>query len=224
MTILTLPYAGGNETSYERFRQHLPEGWDMVAFTQPGKGSRISEPPITDIHAIVDCYVQQFDELLNGPYVIYGHSMGTMLAYLLTHRLVEQGNPLPKHLFLSSFPAPYHHHNRHRSAMTDEQFIAHIRTLGGLPPAMLEEPKLLRLILPMLRADITAIDSYRHMERDPLPVPITMMFGSRETALMASVRDWQQETSLPLRLKRIDGGHFFIFEKTQETVKILTQE
>lgn len=194
----------------------------MVAFTQPGKGSRIIEPSLSDIHAIVECYLAQFDEVVTGPYVIYGHSMGAMLAYLLTHRLLEQGKNLPQHLFLSSFPAPSHHHDRHRAAMTDEQFIAHMRTLGGLPPAVTGEPRLLRIILPMLRADITAIDNYRHMERDPLPVAITMMFGSLETALMASVRDWQQETSLPLRLQRIDGGHFFIFEKTEETVSILT--
>jgi len=159
---------------------------------------------------------------VNGPYVIYGHSMGAMLAYLLTHRLVEQGKPLPEHIFLSSFPAPSHHHDRHRSAMTDEQFIAHMRTLGGLPPAVLGEPRLLRLVLPMLRADITAIDSYRHMELGPLPVPITVMFGSQETALMASVRDWQQETAFPLRLQRIEGGHFFIFERTEELVRVLT--
>jgi len=222
MVLLTLPFAGGNETSYERLRPHLPQGWDMVAFTQPGKGTRISEPPLTDMHAIVECYLGQFDEMVSDPYLIYGHSMGAMLAYLLTHRLAATGRLLPQHLFLSSFPAPSHHHDRHRAAMTDQQFIAHMRTLGGLPPAVLAEPKLLQLILPMLRADISAIDSYRHMEREPLPVPVTVMFGSRETALMASVRDWQQETALPLRLQRIEGGHFFIFEQPEQTMRMLT--
>ena len=222
MLLLTLPFAGGNETSYERFRPHLPEGWQMVAFTQPGKGSRITEPSLSDIHAIVECYLAQFDEVVTGPYVIYGHSMGAMLAYLLTHRLLEQGKNLPQHLFLSSFPAPSHHHDRHRAAMTDQQFIAQMRTLGGLPPAVLAEPKLLQLILPMLRADISAIDGYRHMEREPLPVTMTVMFGSRETALMASVRDWQQETTLPVNIHRIEGGHFFIFEQPEQTVRMLT--
>lgn len=221
MLLLTLPFAGGNETSFEFLRPFLPEGWEMVSMTQPGRGTRISEPPLTDIHAIVECYLAQFNPMVKGPYVIYGHSMGAMLAYLLTHRLLETGRPLPQHLFLSSFPAPTHHHDRHRGTMTDEQFITHMRTLGGLPPAVLDEPKLLRIILPMLRADIAAIDGYRHMERDPLTVPITMMFGSQETALVSSVRDWQQETSKPLHLQRFDGGHFFIHPKAEEMMQLI---
>lgn len=222
MTILTLPFAGGNETSYERLRPFLPEGWEMRSPTLPGKGSRIGEPPLTDIHGIVGELLEQMDGMAAGPYVIYGHSMGAMLAYLLTHRLIETDRPLPKHLFLSSFPAPSHHHDRHRGMMTDEQFIAHMRALGGLPPAVLEEPKLLHIILPMLRADITAIDGYRHMERDPLPVPITILFGSQETALVSSVRDWQHETVHPLRIQRFDGGHFFIYLKAEEMMRFIT--
>ncbi|MCF8257157.1 MAG: alpha/beta fold hydrolase [Flavobacteriales bacterium] len=221
MLLLTLPFAGGNETSYGFLRPFLPKGWEMVSMTQPGKGTRISEPPLTDIHAIVGCYLAQFDEMVKGPYAIYGHSMGAMLAYLLTHRLAETGRPLPQHLFLSSFPAPAHHHDRHRGTMTDEQFIAHMRTLGGLPPAVLDEPKLLRIILPMLRADIAAIDSYRYLDHEPLAVPITVMFGSQETALVSSVRDWQQESMFPLRLQRFDGGHFFIYPKAEEMMRFM---
>ncbi len=221
MLLLTLPFAGGNETSYERLRPFLPDGWEMRSPTLPGKGSRIGEAPLTDIQALVEEMLLQFDALVNGPYVIYGHSMGAMLAYLLCHRLRATERPLPQHLFVSSFPAPTHHHDRHRGSMTDEQFIAHMRTLGGLPPAVLEEPKLLRLILPMLRADIAAIDGYRHMERDPLPVPITVMFGAQETALVSTVRDWQQESIFPLRLQRFDGGHFFLYPKAEEMMRFM---
>jgi len=221
MLLLTLPFAGGNETSYERLRPFLPDGWEMRSPTLPGKGSRISEKPLSDILAIVGELLAQMDGVVDGPYVLYGHSMGAMLAYLLCHRLLESGGPMPKHVFVSSFPAPSHHHDRHRGSMTDEQFITHMRTLGGLPPAVLDEPKLLRIILPMLRADIAAIDGYRHMERDPLPVPITAMFGAQETALVATVRDWQHETALPLRIQRFDGGHFFIYPKAEEMMRFV---
>jgi len=221
MTILTLPFAGGSEISYERLRPSLPEGWEMWSPTFPGKGSRINESPLADIHAIVEELLAQMADVPIRPHVMYGHSMGAMLAYLLCHRLLETGGPLPEHLFVSSFPAPSHHHNRHRGSMTDEQFIAHMRTLGGLPPAVLEEPKLLRLVLPMLRADIAAIDGYQHLEREPLPIPITVMFGAQENALVALVRDWQMETVHPLRLQRFDGGHFFIYPRAKEMVQFM---
>lgn len=188
----------------------------MTAPTIPGKGSRIAEPLLTDIHAIVEQVLPQIDDVISQPYALYGHSMGAMLAYLLAHRLLETGRHIPVHIFVSSFPAPSLHHDRHRGSMTDEQFIAHMRTLGGLPPAVLEEPKLLNLILPMLRADITAIDGFRYFEREPLPIPITAMFGSQENALVATVRDWQQETALPISLQRFEGNHFFIYPKAAE--------
>lgn len=222
MLLITLPFAGGNETSYERFRPYLPDGWDMMGVTQPGKGSRIREPLLTDIHAIVEDIFSQITEHIHKPYVLYGHSMGAMLAHLLVHRLVQQGMPLPQHLFVSSFPAPSHHHDRHRGPMTDEQFIMHMKRLGGLPPALLNEPKLLRVFLPILRADIAAIDGYRYMQTAPYAVPITAIFGAQETALVSSIRDWQQESTLPLRIQRFDGDHFFIFPQAEKLMALIT--
>jgi surfactin synthase thioesterase subunit len=222
MQLIALPFAGGNETSYERFRPYLPEGWELVSFALPGKGSRIHEPLLSDIHAIVSVLAEQMEQHTQRPYALYGHSMGAMLAHLLIHRTAAAGRPLPKHLFVSSFPAPSHHHDRHRGQMTDTQFIDHMKRLGGLPPAVLEEPKLLSLILPMLRADIAAIDGYRYIAEEPHSVSITAMFGSQEQALVASIRDWQAETTQPIRIQRFDGDHFFIYPHAEAVVRLIT--
>lgn len=222
MQLIALPFAGGNESSYERFRPFLPEGWELVCFALPGKGSRIHEPLLSDIHAIVSVVAEQMEQRPSTPYVLYGHSMGAMLAHLLIHRLAAAGRPLPKHLFVSSFPAPSHHHDRHRAQMTDQQFIDHMKHLGGLPPAVLDEPKLLSVIMPMLRADIAAIDGYRNMADEAHSVPITAMFGSQEQALVSSIRDWQAETTHPLRIQRFDGDHFFIYPHAEAVVRLIT--
>lgn len=221
MQVVCLPFAGGNETSYERFRPHLPEGYDLVNFTWPGKGSRMGQSPHTDMHALVNEAYGQFKGLVHGPYILYGHSMGALLAHLLLHRLMDEGQTLPERLVVSSFPAPSQHHDRHRRQMDDLAFIAHMKKLGGLPPAVLNEPRLLRVIIPMLRADINAIDSYRYSPLAPYPVPVLAMFGSQEQGLASMIMDWQTETTLPLQVRRMEGDHFFIFPQADQVVELL---
>lgn len=217
-----MPFAGGNETSYERFRPYLPVGWEMVNFTYPGKGSRMAETPLTDIHAIVDVAYKQLLAVVDGPYVLYGHSMGAMLAHLMLQRLVREKQPLPEKMVISSFPAPSHHHDRHRRQMDNNAFIAHMKRLGGLPPAVLDQPKLLEVIIPMLRADINAIDGYRYMPQNPYPVPVLALFGSQESGITGTIMDWQDETTEPLIVRRMDGDHFFIVPQAERVVGLIT--
>lgn len=221
MQLIGLPFAGGNETSYERFRPHLPSNWELIGCALPGKGKRIHEPLLTNIHAMVQQIVQQLEPIVTKPYVLYGHSMGAMLGHLVVHWLRDSGMPLPRHLFVSSFPAPSHHHDRHRGAMNDEQFITHMKRLGGLPPAILNEPKLLRVFLPILRADIAAIDGYRYSIQEPYPVPITAIFGTQETGLASNILDWQHETTAKLKVHRLDGDHFFIYPQAEKLMQLI---
>lgn len=194
----------------------------MVNFTFPGKGSRILETPLTDIHAIVDEAFDQMAVHLTDPYLLYGHSMGAMLAHLLVQRLQREKRPLPSKMVISSFPAPSHHHDRHRRQMDNTTFIAHMKRLGGLPPAVLDEPKLLEVIIPILRADINAIDGYRYMPHEPYNVPILAMFGSQESGLTGTIMDWQDETTEPLTVRRLDGDHFFIYPQAERVMQLIT--
>ena len=107
--------------------------------------------------------------------------------------------------------------------MDDIAFIKHMKKLDGLPPRLLAEPRLMKIFLPILRADITAIDSYHYEPAEKYDVPLSVLFGSKEEQLQRVVLDWQQECSQRITVKRFEGGHFFIFEQLDKMMSLFSQ-
>lgn len=182
----------------------------------------MAEPLLTDMHALADQYVEQIMALDQVDYLLYGHSMGALMAHLVIHALREKKAALPKHVVVSSYPAPMHHHDRGRATMHDAAFIQHMRKLDGLPPRLLAEPSLMEVFLPILRADITAIDNFRYEPKEPHDVPMTVLFGSKEEQLQSIILDWQKETTAKTVVQRMEGGHFFIFSQPERMMQLFS--
>ncbi|TQE33574.1 hypothetical protein Sipo8835_17595 [Streptomyces ipomoeae] len=79
------------------------------------------------------------------------------------------------------------------------------------PQEVLENPELMELMLPTLRADFTALESYDHQDESPLPVPLTV-FGGTADALVGPARlhGRRRQSSAGSRLRTLPGGHFFV--------------
>jgi surfactin synthase thioesterase subunit len=209
--------------SYQKFVAAAPDELEFIPLTTPGKDQRLSETLLTDMHELADQYAQQLIDSKESDYILYGHSMGALMANLVVQKLVAQNAILPKHVVVSSYPAPKHHHDRGRGLMDDITFIKHMKQLDGLPPRLLNEPSLMRVFLPILRADITAIDNYRYEsadKADKYDVPLTVLFGSKEEQLQRVILDWQQECAQKITFQRMEGGHFFIFEQLEKVMEL----
>ncbi len=219
--LLCLPFAGGNEFCYQKFDSCLPGNIQMVTFDLPGKGKRIKEKPLRNIHQIVEEIGNQCLNQLDKPYAIYGHSMGALLGHLLVHWLKDHNMPAAEQLFFTSYYAPSHHHDKNREKLSDKEFIEHLSSLNGIPPALLQEKKLLDIFLPILRADIEAIDGYVYEAHEPYNIPITVVAGSLEKGLNGSLRDWNKETKSGVNFYRFEGDHFFIFQEAQRLCSLI---
>lgn len=202
--------------SYQKFVAAASDELEFIPLTTPGKDQRLSETLLTDMYQLAEQYAQQLIDSKEAGYILYGHSMGALTANLVVQKLVEKNAVLPKHVVVSSYPAPKHHHDRGRGQMDDIAFIKHMKQLDGLPPRLLNEPSLMRVFLPILRADITAIDNYRYESADKYDVPLTVLFGSKEEQLQRVILDWQQECAQRITVQRMEGGHFFIFEQLEK--------
>lgn len=222
--LMCLPFAGGNESSYLKFSDYLDSKIEMVSVLLPGKGKRIREKPLTNIHDIVNEIGEQCKKQINNPYAIYGHSMGALLSHLLVYWLITNGVQLPKHLFLSSYIAPSHHHSKRRQHLSNEEFISRLKALNGLPKQLLSQPKLLNIFLPIIRADINAIDNYKYTFLEPHNIPMSIITGSEESGLMESLKDWQLETTAAVKFYRMKGDHFFIFQETALLCQLINKE
>lgn len=225
--LLCLPCAGASATMYLRWRRSLPSWVQVVPVELPGRGSRLGEPFVESFAALVAglCDEQSAAMTTASSFMLFGHSMGGLLAWGIAQRLRERGLPAPAALFVSGCPAPSQRDpQRFANKDTDAQLIADLRRQGGTPEEVFASPEMLRITLDALRADYRVCASAPHAKGLPLDMPIHA-FGGRQDDIDASrLAAWRREARTLFSLTWLDGGHFFIRQSEPQLLAALVHE
>ncbi|MFC5723780.1 thioesterase II family protein [Streptomyces gamaensis] len=209
-------HSGGSPAEYVRWGRGLP-GVELYAVQLPGRGSRIGEPQLTSMRDIVTALVEEAG--FNGPYAFFGHSFGSLLAYETACALRAAGRELPRHLVVSSAPAPQlprRHTGLHR--LDDDALLTAVQERhGGIPREVFDHPEILQMAAENLRADYTVLETYTWRPRPPLPVPLTVLAGDSEPLSEDGGRRlaaWGELTTRgPVPVRTFPGGHFYLREQ-----------
>ncbi len=217
--VFCLPFAGGSATAFRGWAAEAPR-LEIVSVELPGHGRRLAEPLIRSLPTLVRELATAITPWLHDkPFALFGHSMGGLLAFELTRELRRRRLPAPCHLFVSSTapPSPVPT-GRALHLFTDDELVAELRRLGGTPLAVLREPELLDLLLPVLRADLTLCHTHHHRDESPLACPITVIGGRGDLAVPSEqLLGWAAHTSGPFERIVLPGGHFYLHTQ-QSTV------
>ncbi|MCX5134070.1 alpha/beta fold hydrolase [Streptomyces sp. NBC_00340] len=120
LRLFVFHHAGGSHLAYRDWPARFPAGWQVHLPDAPGRGPRDERPALHDTDALVDHYLHTLGDTLTGPFAFFGHSLGAVVAYELTRRLVDEGHTPPRWLGLSArdpLPALPHPNPRpHRTA------------------------------------------------------------------------------------------------------------
>lgn len=225
INLFCLPFAGGSRYSYHSYKELSPPFLNFIPLELPGRGTRIRQALLTDINLMVDDLFSQMQPLLDKPYAIYGHSMGTFLGYLIAKRIVDTNlYNKPLHLFFTGCRAPsVASRDTKRHLMPKAQFIEKLKEYGGSPDEILNDKDLTDFFEPIIRADFRGIENYIYQETEPFDIPITVMIGLDEPVTREDAEAWQKETSVPIEVHQFPGKHFFIFENQENIVKIMAR-
>jgi medium-chain acyl-[acyl-carrier-protein] hydrolase len=211
--LFCFPYAGAGASVYRLWANGLPPSLEVCTVQLPGREQRSREAPLTSIVELVHELVPALLPYLDLPFGIFGHSMGAVLASEVTRALAEAGNPLPQHLLVSGRRPPHIPGTESpMHGLPDAAFIAELnRRYRGIPAEILEQPDLMALFIPILRADLTALETYLPAPRAPLSCPITV-FGGADDRLTPRehLEAWRSETSGAFQVRVYPGEHFFL--------------
>ena len=210
--LLCFPYAGAGASIFRNWQEELPACIELVPIQLPGRESRWSDRSFSDLPALAETLVQVLRPLLSEPYALYGHSMGTLIAFELARELRRREFPLPRHLFLSAARAPH--------VPDREPQVHHLPDVLLWKEVMREysaaqdqtplNPELAPVLLPILRADFRMCESYQPPLEAPLPIPITAYGGWQDRRVTYSdLAGWRGYTGEAFRMHLFPGGHFF---------------
>lgn len=139
-TVFCFPFAGGSGYSYNGFKK-CAKNVRIQPIEIPGRGKRIVENLISDIELIADDAFAQIRNNLGSPYAIYGHSMGSIIAYLTTVRIVDAALPKPMHVFVSGRGGPVmEERDLPAYDLPRHQFFSKLKEMGGSPTDLLDDP------------------------------------------------------------------------------------
>lgn len=226
LRLFCFPYAGGGALIYRDWHRFLPLSIGVYAAQLPGRGYRIAEPPLIALAALIEPMAEAIRPYLDRPFAFFGHSMGALIAFELARKLRGEYGIEPAHLFVSGRRAP---HLPDSEPVTynlgDAEFIEELRRLNGTPREMLENPELMQLMGPVLRADFQLCQTYVYTDAPRLRCPITVFGGLKDDDVTREcLQPWRDHTSASFRLRLLPGDHFFLHSSEAVLLRMIAQE
>lgn len=224
LRLFCFAYAGGGASAYMPWAKVLPAEVEIVSVQLPGREGRFHETPLTDLSQVMDGIAHAVGSNLDKPYMLFGHSLGALIAFELARRFVAYGRPLPRGLVVSGKRAPQKPSRRRPFArLPDAEFIREIADYKGTPASILENRELMELVLPRLRADATLFDDYRYRSSGPLPCPIVAFGGTDDPHVNdEELHGWSELTDT-FSHRTFEGDHFFIHSQQDAVLAALTE-
>jgi surfactin synthase thioesterase subunit len=224
--LVCFPHAGGSASYYFPFSKALTPDTEVLAVQYPGRQDRRDEARIEDLHELARAVFQPLLSYIDRPLALFGHSMGAAVAFEAARLLEHEAGVVPAHLFVSGRRGPlapgpevYLH------TQGNDALLAELKELSGTGGQVMADDEMLRAVLPVLRSDYKAGETYLYRDGPDLSCPITAYVGDADPkASVDDVRLWGKHTAAGFSLTRFAGGHFYLSRKREELLHAVSAQ
>ncbi|EST38580.1 hypothetical protein N566_06565 [Streptomycetaceae bacterium MP113-05] len=227
LRLICVPYAGAGAAAFQGWSELLPETVEPWLLRLPGRETRFREEPHIDLSVLVKEATAALGPALNGPFALFGHSLGALIAFELARELRRSHGREPEHLTVSARSAPHlplRHSVVHQ--LPDDLLLEALdQRFQAIPPAIRDDARMRALYLPVLRADVTLLETYAHTPDLPLSCPVTAYNGRADPEFgPGELEGWAQHTASSFRMRTFPGGHFFLNGERGELLADLVED
>ena len=224
--LFCFPHAGGSAFAYREWVGEMPQEVEVCPVQLPGRERRLPESTFRRMEPLIDALMPALQPWLDKPFAFFGHSMGAAIAYELTQRLRSCGGALPQRLLISAREAPQLPPDEEPIyLLPDDEMRERLRLMNGTPAEVLDHAELMRLMMPVVRADFELNDTYTPRDHPPLDCPLTAFGGLADAEVSrASLEAWSEVTSGPFLLRMFSGDHFYLRQHQSQLIRLMAEE
>ncbi|MBB5113490.1 alpha/beta fold hydrolase [Micromonospora echinospora] len=221
--VFVFPYAGGVAASFAQWQELAEPELSVHVALMPGRGARLHEPPVDDLTEVVDQLATAVTERASGPFLLFGHSLGALVAFEVARELRRRGAPAPLALLVGGAEAPQTRLVRRRvHDLDDTGLIDALRDFGATPAGLLADRELMELVLPGVRADFALSERYAYRPEPPLDLPVHVLLGDGDEHVDPDrAAGWARECVTAPRRHVFPGGHFFLTDCEPEIIDLM---
>jgi medium-chain acyl-[acyl-carrier-protein] hydrolase len=224
--LFCFPYAGGGPAVFRTWKNFLPSHFAGYALHAPGRESRFSEPCVADFKTLVDNAFKSIQPFAHEPFVLFGHSFGSIVAFETARRLEEQGYN-PEMLIVSGRQSPQIPSKRKPiSHLPEEDFLSEMAAYNGTPAEVLANQELMELLSPMIRADFLLAENYQFKDNGHLLKCPVMALSSHQDQWLDhdDVQKWSLYTTGEFNSHCFEGDHFYLNQQTEALIEYISNK
>lgn len=222
--LFCIPYAGGSAMVYSQWIKKIHDNIEIVPIELKGRGIRVNEGHYNSINEMIeDVFQSIIDRIEGSDYAIFGHSMGSIVAFETYHKIVEKGIKKPKHMFFSGRKVPALEKKNECENLTDEGFIETIKSYGGLSEELLGSDEMMKYFMPILRNDFNILEEYHYDEKNPIDVECSIFLGKDDSITVYEALEWKDYIDNNCQVYVFNGGHFFIKDNISEVTRKINE-
>ncbi|ONM50495.1 thioesterase II family protein [Nocardia donostiensis] len=225
--LLIFPHAGAGASAYRVFAKQLSQAFDANVFQYPGRQDRVREAAAETLPDIAAGAFEAFaDSPLNRdqPITVFGHSMGSIIAFEFT-RLAEAAGIPVRLLAVSSAAAPVRIAELPGHPTEDEELLEHMAALNGTGTDVMSSREVLKMALPVMKADYRAFDAYSCPPDVRVDASILVLGGDDDP--FVAPRDlyaWDAHANSGVEVTVFSGGHFYLNDHIDGIAELLVPQ
>jgi len=214
------PHAGAGAGSYLSWARALGPSCALHAVRYPGRERLVREPFWPSVDCAVASLAERIPRGSSTPYVLFGHSLGALLAFELARELRRRGSPPPALLIVSGSRAPeFAARIPPVSGLSDEDFVAAVsQRYALLPRELLRDAAALKYYTDLMRADIRLVERYAYRSSKPLACDVEVLCGRSDPLVTEEMAQAWSGHGRRARVSWYEGDHFFIHQSKNEVI------
>lgn len=222
LEFVIFPHAGGGTLYYNKWQRLLCDKYEVTVVQYPMREQKMNQPMPESLEILANNIFEEYKLVLGRKCILWGHSMGSFVAYEVMKRMEDNLGVFPDRFYSSGAAAPcFVQEDLSKKINEKKELYKLLERFGGIAPELLQNQDFKDFFIPVIETDMVLVSRYRDTSRRKVKCPIVLMEGNSDNC---DISKWKSYADAGIESIFFEGNHFFMEEHVMEVVEIFKNE